>query len=150
MDLHKWPEYAPQRGEPHGFFTVLGTDFAKTADLIFFLSVGLDDANSREIFQDIGAQGAYLFLSLARTAKNLPAKVAHDDWNKRHRHHRPQGEPGIDGDHQCQAEKNHHNGIDDRQRTESHELAHRVNIVGQTRHEIADLVVLKIAQRQCL
>ena len=41
-------------------------------------------------------------------------------------------------------------GIDDGQRAETHEFAHGMNVVGQARHQIAGLAVLKIAERQFL
>ena len=150
VDLHERPENPPQRRQPHGLLAVLRADAIEAANLVFFLRVSLDHPDAGEVLQRVGAHLAQLILRLARPAENMPAEIAHDDGYERHRHHRPQRQPRVDGGHQRQTKKNRHHGVDDGQGAEAHKLAHRVDIVGQTRHQVADLVVLKIAERQLL
>src|SRR5581483_4106243 len=149
-DLHERPENSPERRQPQVFRPVVGADLLEAANLVFFLRVGLHDADAGEIFQHVGAHRAQLRLGVARPAKNLPAEKTHDDRDQRQRQHRPEGQPGVDRNHQGQAEKNHDNGIDDRQRAETHQLAHGLNVVGEARHQIAGFGMLKKAQRQGL
>ena len=47
-------------------------------------------------------------------------------------------------------ENNHHDGVDDRQGAEAHQLAHRLDVVGQARHQVAGFGVLEITERQLL
>ena len=49
-----------------------------------------------------------------------------------------------------QTENNHDHGIDNGQGAEPHQLAHRLNVIGHARHQIAGLGVLEIIQRQFL
>src|SRR5688500_1048957 len=82
--------------------------------------------------------------------EDMPAEGANRHRDHWHCQQRPEREPWIDIDHAGQTENNCDDGIDAGKRTESKQLAHRLNVDSKTRHQIAGLVVLKIAERELL
>ena len=80
----------------------------------------------------------------------MPTERANRHRDHRHRQQRPEREPRIDIDHAGQTENYCDDGIDAGKRTESKQLAHGLDVDSKPRHQIAGLVVLKIAERELL
>ncbi len=120
---------------------------AEPLHLVRLLAVGADDADAGERFLDHGAEVGELLLDRLEPAVDLLAEVANADRDERQRREGDERQPGVDRQHQDDRHDERENGagrIHDR-RPDHH--AHRVEVVGGARHQVAGAPRLVILQR---
>jgi hypothetical protein len=87
---------------------------------------------------DVGETG----LDALEALVNLASHVLHEDAGQRHRRQRHQREPGTDVQHEYQRKNAQENRIHAVHEPRPQQHAHRVQVVGHARHDVAGAVAL--------
>ena len=113
-------------------------------------AIGPHHTNTGERFLHHRAQGGQLGLDPLRLAVDCAAEGLDRDRHEWQRQQRDQGQHGVDRQHQRNRHDEHHGGAGHVHHGGPDHHAHRVQVVGRARHQVAGAVGMEIGQRQPL
>ena len=123
---------------------------AEPPDLVRFLVIRADDADTGERLLDDRAQIGELRLDGLEAPVNRAAEILHAHRHERQRKQRDERQPRVDRRHQDDRDGKHEDraGRIHHRRADHH--AHGVQIVGRARHQVAGAPGLVVAERHLL
>ncbi len=139
---HQRPENPRQLGVLHAAADVLLIRFGERADLQLLLHVSLQHADPREALLGEGRNGAVLVLNGAIAGLHTAADKHHRDACKRHQHEGDKRELPTEEEHGDDDADQHHRCLDQADHAHSDKLADRIQVVGQTCHQVAGVHLL--------
>ncbi len=111
---------------------------------------GLDDPHPGDVLLGVrGELGDALLHLLDRGARAVAVAVG-DQHHERHRRQRDQAELGVDRDHRDPGEHDREDDLQDEDEPVAEEEAHRLQVDGRARHQLAGLLVVEEAELQSL
>ena len=110
----------------------------------------LHDAHARDVLLGVRGQLGDPLLDLLDGWAGAAAVTLGDEHHERNRDHRDQTERGVDVDHRGTGQHEGERGLEDEHEAIAEEEAHRLQIDGRARHQLAGLLVVEEAELQLL
>ena len=141
-ELERGPQHAHQLHQAQCAADILAIEPLEEADLRLLAREGANQPHAGVILLGLRGNIGEAGLNALEALVNLASDILHEDAGQRHGRQRHQREPGTDAQHENQRKNAQENGVRavHEPRTEQH--AHRVQVVGHARHDVAGAIAL--------
>ena len=142
-------ERAQARGE-HRALEDGADDAAEALELALLGRERLDHAHARDVLLDVGGQLRDALLDLRERGPRAAPVARGDQHHERHGDQRQRRQPGLDRQHRDAREQDRQPALQDEHEAVAEEEAHRLQVDGQARHQLAGLLAVEERQLELL